>query len=43
MNTVLGEPGEGDELGLGREAKLDPPGPDPELEERREVYCRTVT
>jgi hypothetical protein len=43
VNAVLGDPRERRELGLDGEPKLDPAGPDPELDERREVYCRTVT
>jgi hypothetical protein len=43
MNAVLRDASECDELGPDRKPKLDSPRPDAEVEERREVYCRTVT
>jgi hypothetical protein len=43
VDPVLGDASERDELGLDRKPKLNSAGADAELEERSDVYCRTVT
>jgi hypothetical protein len=43
MHALLGDLGELDELGLRRQAQLEPRGAQAKREERRDVYCRTET
>jgi hypothetical protein len=41
--ALLGDVRERDELGLRRQAQLEPRRAQPQVEERREVYCKMLT
>jgi hypothetical protein len=43
VNALLGDVRELDELGLGRQPQLEPRRAQPETEERRDIYCKTLT
>ena len=43
MYALLGEMCELNDLVLSREAQLESRCAQPEIEERREIYCRTLT
>jgi hypothetical protein len=43
MDALLRKPGKLSDLVVIREAQLEPRGADAQAEERRQVYCRTLT
>jgi hypothetical protein len=43
MHALLGDVGELEQLGLGRQPQLEPRRAQPEAEERRDIYCKTLT
>ena len=43
MDTLFGEMCKLDKLFLGGQSQLEPRGAQAEPEERREIYCRTLT